>query len=84
MILSEVLLAVLGIAGTLVVVGLLGVFIWNVSRERAERNCLLHRYYDWVMYHGTDEQKNQAQQFLEHRDLAHLKEMVGDGFLVQP
>ena len=84
MILSEVLLAVLGIAGTLIVAGLLGDFIWNASRERAERDCLLHRYYDWVMYHGTDEQKQQAKAYLEQHDLARLKAMVGDGFLVQP
>ena len=84
MIISELLLSVLGIAGTLLVIGLLGVFIWNASRERAERDCLLHRYHDWVMYHGTEEQKKQAQQYLEQHDLAHLKAMVGDGFLVQP
>ncbi len=76
------LLLFLGIGGSVLALMVVCMFISQVFRGRAETNCQIKTYFNWLMEKGTADQKRMAVNLREHHNLEGLKNLVGDGFLV--
>jgi hypothetical protein len=80
----SLIIFILGISGSLLVLSCMFCSARHLQHHLHERSGQFDIYFNWIMRHGTEQEKRVALRLARGRDLEAIQKMVGFGLLVDP